>query len=124
MDDTNREFQEALRRGDAAGCAAAYPEDGLLMPPGAPMVMGRPNIAAFWQAAIDLGWRDVTFPWAEREELGDTVIQVGTYVADSRPPEGAPNQEIGKSVVIWKRQADGAWKYAIDIWSSDAPPPG
>jgi len=28
----------------------------------------------------------------------------------------------GKFVVVWKKQADGAWKIVADIWNSDMPP--
>jgi len=34
-------------------------------------------------------------------------------------PEGV---DSGKYVEIWRRQSDGSWKMAIDIFNSDLPP--
>jgi ketosteroid isomerase-like protein len=29
----------------------------------------------------------------------------------------------GKYVAVWKKQADGNWKVAVDIWNTDLPLP-
>ena len=33
-----------------------------------------------------------------------------------------PAADDGKYIEIWKRQADGSWKIAYDIFNSDLPP--
>ena len=37
---------------------------------------------------------------------------------------GKPMTQYNKSVSIWKKQADGTWKDAVDIWNSDPAQPG
>ncbi len=67
-------------------------------------------------------------------ELKDEVIDVDTIwsrvrdkLGDVRPelPEGAaePVQDRGKYVEIRRKQADGAWLIAVDIFNSDLPIP-
>jgi ketosteroid isomerase-like protein len=34
---------------------------------------------------------------------------------------GQPVNDHGKLVEIWKKQADGKWKVAVDIFNSDLP---
>ena len=38
---TNRQFEAAIARGDAAGCAAVYTEDAKILPPDSPELTGR-----------------------------------------------------------------------------------
>ena len=37
-------------------------------------------------------------------------------------PEGKPLLLPAKSVTVWRKGADGAWKCVVDTWSDDAPP--
>jgi ketosteroid isomerase-like protein len=39
------------------------------------------------------------------------------------PEGGQPMVDKGKYVVVMKRQSDGLWKVAIDIWNSDLQEP-
>ena len=121
ISDINRQIVDALRRGDAAAFAALYTDDARLLPPNSPTLTDRQAIEAFWQGVIDLGISDVTLDTVQIEELGDTAIEVGTYTLDIQPPGGDAAKDVGKYVIIWKRQADGAWKLAVDIFNSDLP---
>ncbi|MEE9277686.1 MAG: DUF4440 domain-containing protein [Dehalococcoidia bacterium] len=121
--DTNSQFIAAIARGDAAGCAAVYPDDGILLPPNAPTFTGRQAIQEFWQGAIDMGVKGANLKTVSLEEHGNTAIEIGAYTLDIQPPDGDATQDIGKYVVIWKRQSDGSWMWAIDIFNSDNPPP-
>ena len=48
---------------------------------------------------------------------GDIGYAIGTFegVVDDAPVKG-------KYVEIWKKQADGSWKVAADMFSPDSPP--
>jgi ketosteroid isomerase-like protein len=35
---------------------------------------------------------------------------------------GKPIQEVGKDIHIYRRQSDGSWQIAQDIWNTDNPP--
>ena len=87
------------------------------------MLSGRQAIQEFWQGVIDSGIRGATVETVDLEELGDTAIEVGAYTLDIRPAGGEATQDVGKYVIIWKRQADGSWKWAVDIFNTNLPPP-
>ena len=40
------------------------------------------------------------------------------------PPAGDPVQDIGKYIVVYRRQANGAWQAVADIFNSDQPSGG
>ena len=47
---------------------------------------------------------------------------VGTYQMSFKGPDGKPASDNGKTIEIWKKQADGSWKCIVDGYSSDLPP--
>ena len=107
---------------DADGMANLYAEDAVLMPPGAPSVMGRPGIRAFLgedaakskAAGISLKNASVTGSGIN----GDTGWISGTYkVLDA---SGA-TIDTGSYLSVHHRTND-AWLYIRDIWNSDRPP--
>ncbi len=120
---TNGQFIEALRRGDAAGCAAVYTADGRVFPTHSPMLCGRPAIQAFWQSAIDMGIRDATLETLDLEEQGDVVIETGAYTLEIMPPGGTVTKDEGNYVVIWKQLPEGTWKWHVDVFNTNLPAP-
>ena len=119
---TNREFEAAFGRGDAAGCAAVYTEDAKIMPPDNPAVTGKQAAQAVWQGAMDLGVKGVSLQTLDLEELGpDRAIERGTGRLDIQTEGGQTVQAFGKFIIVWKREADGSWKWDWDCWNMDAP---
>ena len=100
ISDTNNRFLDALSRGDSAGCASIYTEDGKVMPTGSPTVAGREAVQQFWQAVIDMGAKGATLQTVDLDEQGDTAIESGAYTLDIEPDGADPIKDIGKYVVV------------------------
>ena len=113
-------FMETFRKGDAAGLAALYTEEGQLMPPNADFQTGGQAIQAFWQGAMDAGITEARIQIREVEAHGDTAIEVGEYTLHG---EVGVQLDVGKYIVIWKREG-GQWKLHRDIFNSSLPAPG
>ena len=119
---TNRQFEAAFARGDAAGCAAVYTEDARIMPFDSPAVTGRQGGQKVWQGYIDMGGKSVSLQTLEFEELGDDrAAERGAFTLEIQTEDGQTGQALGKFIVVWKRQADGSWKWDWDCWNLDAP---
>jgi uncharacterized protein (TIGR02246 family) len=116
----NENFVAAFGRGDAAGLAALYTENGQILPPNADFVTGAQGIQAFWQAIFGMGIQEAGLETAEVEDHGDTAVEVGKFTLKG---EGGQVLDQGKYIVIWK-QEDGGWKLHRDIFNSSMPPPG
>jgi len=119
IEERNREFVAAFNRGDAAGVAANYTEDALVLPPGAPMVRGRQAIEQFWQSIMGMGVCEVDLRTQEVEASGDLAYEIGAATLKIQSESGPPTTDTVKYVVVWKRRASGPWQLAADIWNSN-----
>ncbi len=117
---TNRQFEEAFARGDAAGCAAVYSEDAKILPPDSPALTGRQAAQEVWQSVIDMGVKRISLQTLEMEEMGDTAVERGAATVHIQGEGGQTMEASAKFIVLWKRQADGAWKWHWDCWNFDA----
>ncbi len=118
---TNRQFEEAIARGDAAACAAVYTDDAKILPPDSPVLTGKQAAQELWQSFINMGVKGVSLQRLELEEMGDRAVERGAATIDIQGEDGQTMQASGKFIVLWKRQADGAWKWHWDCWNFDAP---
>ncbi len=123
VQDTNREFMEAVKRGDPASLAALYTEDATLLPPNSEPIRGRQGIQAFMGTLMEMGLREATLETVDVEYLGDVAHEVGAYTLKIEPKGGQATTDRGKYVVVWKRDGDGPWKLAVDMWNTNTPLP-
>lgn len=118
IEESNANFVQAYNQGDAAACAANYLEDGAMLAPNQPAVLGKQAVEGFFKGMI--------------EELGGTghieIVDVGAegdlaYQSAAYSFESSEGSDAGKFVEVYKRQADGSWKIQLTIFNSDNPPP-
>ena len=107
-------FESTFSRGNSADIADFYTDNGMLLPPESDLVQGKRDIEAFWQAAIDMGIKNVKLDIVEVEQHGDTAIEMSKYTLSSADDNLI---DQGKGIVIWKYEG-GAWKLHRDIWNS------
>ncbi len=122
---------EAIRQADLAWSAAQaadgiegvmpfYVDDAIMLAPNRPMVIGKTAIREAFEA-MGVGSPGFSVAWQpmkiEVARSGDIGYAIGTFegVVDAAPVKG-------KYVEIWKKQADGSWKVAADMFSPDSPP--
>jgi ketosteroid isomerase-like protein len=125
INETTQAFAKATLAKDWATVASGYLDDAVVNPPNEPAVKGRAAIRAWFEKFPPL--TDLKFNAVTVDGRGDLAYVVGTYTMTLMPP-GAPGpiKDSGKYVEIRRRQPDGRWLLAVDMFSSDlsaAPPP-
>ncbi len=133
--DTRTADENAIRAADAQwsktaaaknldGTVAFYSDDATVLPPNAPVATGRAAIREIWAPlvaqGVDTSWQVSKVEVSRSGELGYVV---GTYQVTANDPQGTSVTEHGKLVEVWKKQPDGSWKCAADIFNSDEPLP-
>ncbi len=118
-------FVARVAAGDAAGLAAMYLADANLMPPNTATIHGRDGIQKFWGGFFDAYRVTLALTAQEVEGRGDLAYSRGGFTLDLTPKAKgpAPAHDEGKFLVIYRRQPDGIWRLAVDMYSSDLPVP-
>jgi len=101
-----------------------YTEDAVVLPPNEPMAIGKEAIHKvigdiFAMPGFSVKWQPAK---AEVARSGDIGYTYGAYQMTFNDPEGKLQTDRGKYTVVWKKQADGSWKSAVEMFSSDLPP--
>lgn len=107
-------FESTFARGDAADIVDFYTDKAMLLPAGSDFIQGKRDIEAYWQAAIDMGIKNIKLDLVELEQHGDTAIEMSKYTMSSADDHII---DQGKGIVIWKYEG-GDWKLHRDIWNS------
>ena len=117
-------FQDAVRAMDFAAAAEILAEDVVVLPPNHGSIVGRTawtEWVATWGIAevsqYDIGIEDL-------HVSGDFAYLRGTFF-EVLSLEGMtePYVDEGKGLKIWKKNADGSWQIAVEIFNSDLPLP-
>ena len=121
---TDSAFVTAANAGNAAGVAGTYLPDAHLMPPNSTTIEGRDAIQKFWGGLLEANNVKLGLTSDEVEGRGDLAYSRGRYTFDLTPKgKGEPEHDEGKFLEILRRQSDGSWRYAVDMYSSNLPAP-
>jgi uncharacterized protein (TIGR02246 family) len=125
IDDVTQAAVSAALAKDFATWAALFLDDAVVNPPNEPAVKGRAAIRAWLEKFPPITEFKLNNEKVEGRE--DLAYVLGTYTMTITPP-GAPGpvKDSGKFVTVVRRQPDGRWLCAVDMFSSDlptAPPP-
>jgi ketosteroid isomerase-like protein len=117
---TDEKFTAAFNRGDAAGVAKLYTEQGQVLLSNFDVITGRLGIQMIWQGTMLMGNKGMVLEIIEVEEHGEIAYEVGKYTLLTK---GGKVTDMGKYIAIWK-QEEGEWKLHRDMINSNKPAPG
>jgi uncharacterized protein (TIGR02246 family) len=127
---------DAIRQADLAwveaqaadgleGTMSFYLDDGIMLPPNMPMAIGKPAIREA-SAALGIGAPGSSVTWQpikiEVARSGELAYAIGTFEGYFIDDAGNQAPTEGKYVEIWKKQPDGTWMVAADMFSPDSAP--
>ena len=117
LEDFDAAYNKAFNQGDAAGCAAFFSDDVILLAPDQPMTRGKRAFEEIYRSRMDNSSGGThSNKLVEYGVEGDLAYQVGTFSITGTVPA-----EQGKFVNVLRRQADGTWKVTVSIFNSDRP---
>lgn len=106
---------------DAQKFSSFYASQANLFPPHGPLIAGSQKISSFWTQffAIPGLAFEGSATYIEVARSAELAYEYGTFKLTTNDPNGQPLVNDGKYVVVWKKQADGAWKALADIFNTD-----
>jgi uncharacterized protein (TIGR02246 family) len=111
---------DAFNQGNAAGIAAHFAEDCLLMAPDQPIQKGRAAVQSYYQHIFDEYMTRLKSHYDEVKVSGDLAYGRGFAEVTLIPKRGGdPVSSTAKYINIMRRESDGSWKTTHDIWNGN-----
>ena len=103
---------------------ASFADDARVLAPGIPMAEGWEASRAVFAKLEALPGYSLEYSPAIADVGGaaDLGYTIGTYHMKLPGSDGSIVEIDGKYLSIWKRQPDGSWKIAVDMFNADGPP--
>lgn len=113
-------YHAAAAGKDAGGVVALYDEGAVMVPPGGAMVNGLPEVRDYRFGFISTPGVSLTFELLRVEvsasgDMGWTLAEGDITLAR---PDGTTGKDLVRDFHVWRKQADGSWKVAVDFWNS------
>jgi ketosteroid isomerase-like protein len=98
-----------------------WTDDAIVLPPGLPAVVGKAALGEYVRASFQIpGFR---IAWTSTDVRfspdGNLAYMFGRNTVTVNGADGRPATTAGRVVTVWRRDADGAWRCAVDIWNAE-----
>ena len=115
------DFMVAINSSDADGVAVLYASDAIRMPPDAPEIRGREAIRQNMEGVFENADIEVQVHVEETEFSGELASVRGTFALITGPKDGSASSEIqGNWMRLMRREPDGRWLVARELWNSES----
>lgn len=98
-----------------------WTEDAVVMPPGLPSFVGKAALRQYVESSVKIPGFGIT--WKSKEVTlspdGQLAYIFSRNVVTMNEPDGTPITTEGRAVTIWRRESDGEWRCAVDIWNAE-----
>lgn len=116
-------YNDAASAKDAAGVVALYDQDAVMLPPNLDIVNGLEGVKGYRFGFITTPGVELRFELLDAEvsasaDMGWTLSLANITI---NRPDGTVGTELIRDFHVWRKQADGSWKLAVDIWNSGMP---
>lgn len=125
IDKVRLDFNAAFNQGNAKAMDQLIDPNGVWLPPGALSIVGRENIVAHYAKYFDKVRSKFELKPGDIQLCDGWSFLSGDFSrADTPKAGGAVKQVTGHYLLVLKKQTDGAWKIARDIWNETVTPEG
>ncbi len=117
-----QDFSVAFTSADIAAVNRLVDDHAVWLMPGRSAITGKDRVLELYAEYFQLFDTRINMQADDVQVCGDWAFLHGAFIRSDTPKSGgAALDTSGNFLLVLKRQADGAWKIARDIWN-DAPP--
>ena len=98
-----------------------WTDDAVVIPAGMSAVIGKDALRAYVEGSLAIPGFRISWSSSDAEVSGDGtlgfVLSSNEILMDG--PDGQPVINRGRAVTVWRREPDGEWRCAVDIWNAE-----
>jgi ketosteroid isomerase-like protein len=98
-----------------------WAEDAVVIPPGLPPVIGKVALRQYVEGSMQIPGFRIT--WESKDVTlspdGQLAYMFSRNAVTMNTQDGTPITTEGRAVTIWRRESDGEWRCAVDIWNAE-----
>ena len=102
-----------------------WTDDARVYPPGLPALMGKAALRGYVETALATPGFHIT--WTSSDAIlspaGQLGYLLGTNAVTIPGPGGRLVTTKGRALTVWRRDSDGEWRCAVDIWNDEPAEP-
>jgi ketosteroid isomerase-like protein len=97
-----------------------WTDDAIVLPPGLPPVIGKAALREYVAGSLRIPGFKIS--WTTTDIVlspdGNLAYMLGSNSVTMNDPDGTPTTTSGRAVTIWRRDSDGEWRCAVDVWNA------
>ncbi|MBC8028772.1 MAG: DUF4440 domain-containing protein [Pyrinomonadaceae bacterium] len=101
-----------------------WTEDAVVIPPGLPSIVGKAALRQYVEGSMQIPGFRIT--WESKDVTlspdGQLAYMFSRNAVTVSASDGTPITTEGRAVTIWRQEADGEWRCAVDIWNAEPAP--
>ena len=118
---TSRDWAKTAASGDVDRILSYWSDDAIVLEPEQPAHVGKAAIRAMVEGSMkapkfSITWEPERASISQAGDVGYLIEHNRVTFADST---GKLRTVYGKAVTIWRKDASGNWKCAVDIWNGN-----
>ncbi len=98
-----------------------WTDDAVVLPPGLPAVVGKAALRQYVGGSMQIPGFKIT--WTSTDVTfspnGNLAYMFSRNAVTMNAPDGTPTTTGGRAVTIWRREPDGEWRCAVEIWNEE-----
>ena len=106
---------------DVDRIVAFWTDDARVFAPGLPAFSGKAALRSYVEGALAIPGFHITWITSEASlsQDGQLAYLLSTNAVTMPGPGGQPVTTNGRAVTVWRREPDGNWRCAVDIWNDE-----
>lgn len=117
------EWSKAASEGKDIDLILSYwTDDAIVMPPGFPSIKGKAELRQYIENSLQIPGFKISWHSSDVEFSpdGNLAYMLSRNEVSMHGEDNNPITFSGRAVTIWRREPDGAWRCAVDIWNAES----
>ena len=98
-----------------------WTDDAVVLPPGLPTIAGKTALRRYVESSLQMPGFQIT--WSSADIVlspdGNLAYMFSKNAVTVNGQDSTPVTMNGRAVTIWRREPDGEWRCAVDIWNAE-----